>query len=79
MAMKAADSADPKQYLPKLAATNYQGATGHITFDAQGNRQRSAVTIYQVKQGKWEVIGVVGGENTAQADAPTAGKAAGAQ
>ena len=79
MAMKAAESADPKQYLPKLAATNYQGATGHITFDAQGNRQRSAVTIYQVKQGKWEVIGVVGGENTAQADAPTAGKAAGAQ
>jgi branched-chain amino acid transport system substrate-binding protein len=79
VAMKAADSADPKQYLPKLAATNYQGATGHITFDAQGNRQRSAVTIYQVKQGKWEVIGVVGGENTAQADAPAAGKAASAQ
>ena len=50
--MKAADSADPKNTCPKLAATNYQGATGHITFDAQGNRQRSAVTIYQVKQGK---------------------------
>lgn len=76
-AMQKADSADPAKYLPALAATQHQGATGLIRFDAQGNRQHSAVTIYQVKQGRWEVIGVVGGENSAQANAPAAGKDSG--
>lgn len=58
-AMKRADSADPKVYLQKLKETDFDGATGKVKFDDKGNRAAAAVTIYQVKDGKWDVVKVV--------------------
>ncbi|MGE8357225.1 MAG: branched-chain amino acid ABC transporter substrate-binding protein, partial [Microvirgula sp.] len=70
-AMKEADSVDPAKYLPALAQTQYSGATGDIAFDNKGDRKNAAVTVYQVKGGKWEVVDVVGGS---AANAPQKGQ-----
>ena len=51
-AMKAADSTDPAKYLPKLAATNFKGLTGEISFTDKGELQKPAVTLYTYKDGK---------------------------
>lgn len=60
-AMKHANSTDPKIYLPEVGKTHYQGVTGMIAFDDKGDLKDSAVTVYQVKNGKWVVETVVGG------------------
>ncbi len=60
-AMKRADSTSPAKYLPEVGKTDFDGATGKIKFDEKGNRVNPAVTIYQAKGGKWEVVDVVGG------------------
>lgn len=65
-AMKRADSTEPAKYLEKIGQTNFDGATGKIEFDDKGNRKNAAVTIYQVKDGKWEVVNVVGGTAAAK-------------
>lgn len=52
-AMKRAGSIDPAKYLPFLAKTTWQGVTGPISFDSKGDIERSAVTLYQVKNGNW--------------------------
>ncbi len=51
-AMVKADSADPKVYLPKLAATNYQGVTTKVQFEADGELKNPAMTLYVYKDGK---------------------------
>ena len=51
-AMVKAGSADPKVYLPKLAATNYQGVTTRVAFDADGELKNPAMTLYMYKDGK---------------------------
>ena len=51
-AMKQADSTDPKVYLPKLAALQYQGLTGEISFTPRGELQKPAVTLYRFQDGK---------------------------
>lgn len=58
-AMKKADSADGAKYLPELAKLNYQGVTGPISFDEKGDVRASAITMYQVKGDKWDVLEVV--------------------
>jgi branched-chain amino acid transport system substrate-binding protein len=60
-AMKRANSTDPKVYLPELGKTDYQGVTGHIAFDDKGDVKNGSVTVYQVKNGDWKVVSVVGG------------------
>ena len=60
-AMQEAGSAEPAKYLPKLAAIKYQGVTGPISFDAKGDINNGAITVYSVKNGKWEIVEVVGG------------------
>jgi len=56
-AMQAAGSAKADKYLPKLAALQRSGATSnHITYDKNGDLNEVAVTIYTVKNGKWEEI-----------------------
>ena len=52
-AMKRANSAEPANYLPELAKTNFTGVTGPIAFDAKGDIQGGAVTVYQAQGGKW--------------------------
>lgn len=58
-AMKAANSAEPQNYMPELAKVNFTGVTGQISFDAKGDLQGGPVTIYQLKGGKWEMLETV--------------------
>jgi branched-chain amino acid transport system substrate-binding protein len=55
-AMKMADSADPAKYLPDLQRVQRDGVTGHISFDEHGDIRGGAITLYRVKDGKWEVL-----------------------
>ncbi|MBY0345899.1 MAG: branched-chain amino acid ABC transporter substrate-binding protein [Neisseriaceae bacterium] len=55
-AMKAANSADPKKYLPELAKIQYKGVIGDIAFESNGDIKNGAITLYQVKSGKWELV-----------------------
>lgn len=55
-AMKRANSTDPKVYLPKLAETDYQGVSGHIQFEPNGELKNPAVTLYVYKDGQREVL-----------------------
>jgi branched-chain amino acid transport system substrate-binding protein len=58
-AMKRANSSDPAKYLAELPKTDYQGVTGHIRFDTKGDITGGAVTLYQVKDGKWVTLETV--------------------
>ncbi|HWR78421.1 MAG TPA: branched-chain amino acid ABC transporter substrate-binding protein [Thiobacillus sp.] len=58
-AMKRANSSDPAKYLAELPKTDYQGVTGQIRFDAKGDIAGGAVTLYQVKDGKWQTLETV--------------------
>ena len=51
-AMQAAKSSDPAIYLPALAATKYQGVTGAIAFDPNGDLSNAALTLYTYRNGK---------------------------
>jgi branched-chain amino acid transport system substrate-binding protein len=55
-AMKAANSTDPAKYLPALAKINHPGVTADIQFDANGDLTKGLLTIFRVKNGKWEVV-----------------------
>ena len=61
-AMNQAQSGEPEKYLPKLAAIDYQGVTGRIQFQANGDIQNGVVTLYEgkmdaeSKEVKWEVL-----------------------
>lgn len=60
-AIEQAGSADPADYLPKLRTIHYQGVTGTIAFDSQGNLQQPSFTLYRVVDGKWQPQTVLGG------------------
>lgn len=60
-AIEQAGSADPADYLPKLRAIHYQGVTGTIAFDSQGNLQQPSFTLYRVVDGKWQPQTILGG------------------
>jgi branched-chain amino acid transport system substrate-binding protein len=51
-AMKRANSADPKVYIPKLAETDYQGVTAKIQFEPTGELKNAATTLYTYKGAK---------------------------
>ena len=51
-AMKRANSADPKVYLPELAKSNYKGVTANIAFEPNGEMKNPAITLYVYKDGK---------------------------
>jgi branched-chain amino acid transport system substrate-binding protein len=55
-AMKAANSADPKKYLPELAKIQYKGVIGDVAFEPTGDIKNGTITLYQVKSGKWELV-----------------------
>jgi len=60
-AIEQANSTDPAKYLPKLHAIKYQGVTGEIAFDNQGNLLNPSFTVYKVTNGKWLPQTVLGG------------------
>ena len=56
-AMEQAGSAKADKYLPKLAGLKRSGATSsNIAYDKNGDLNEVAVTIYTVKNGKWEEV-----------------------
>ena len=60
-AMKKADSAEPAKYLAELPRIQRAGVTGPIGFDERGDIRGGAITLYQVKNGKWEGLETVMG------------------
>jgi branched-chain amino acid transport system substrate-binding protein len=58
-AMQKANSAEPAKYLPELARISYDGITGPIAFDANGDIKDRTLTLFTFKGGKKEKIGVV--------------------
>lgn len=54
-AMNEAQSADAAQYVPKLAASQFEGITGKIAFTESGDLKDGVVTIYTIKDGQWIV------------------------
>ncbi|AOI72698.1 branched-chain amino acid ABC transporter substrate-binding protein [Burkholderia ubonensis] len=61
-AMRQANSATPAEYLPALRATRYEGITGKIAFDANGDLEHPTSTLYQVKGGRWVPVTTIGAE-----------------
>jgi branched-chain amino acid transport system substrate-binding protein len=59
-AMQKAGSAEPAKYLPELAKVVHDGVTAKITFDEKGDLKGGAITLYQVKQGKWQALQTLG-------------------
>lgn len=58
-AMKKAGSADPAKYLPFLAKEDYNGVTGHISFDEFGDIKNGSLTLYTYKGGARDKLAVV--------------------
>ncbi len=60
-AMMKAGSSDPVKYLPVLASYQMDGVIGPIAFDERGDLKDGPVTLYKVKDGRWEPVETVGG------------------
>lgn len=75
-AMKRANSVEPAKFLPEIGKTDYQGVTAKIQFDDKGDLKGGAISLYQVKDGKWEYRETIGGGAPAEAAAPAAPAAA---
>lgn len=59
-AMVRADSADPKKYLPFLAATrSYAGITGSISFDENGDLLEPTISLYTFRRGHRVLVATV--------------------
>jgi branched-chain amino acid transport system substrate-binding protein len=58
-AMRAAGSSDPTKFLPALARIKYQGITGTIAFDANGDLRDAALTLYTYRRGQLTKLRVV--------------------
>ena len=58
-AMKKAGSPEPAKYLPFLAKEDYNGITGHISFDPKGDIKNGTLTLYTYKGGSKDTLAVV--------------------
>ncbi len=58
-AMQAAGSSDPARYLPALKKVSYQGVTGAIAFDVNGDLRDAALTLYTYRGGKKVKVAVM--------------------
>jgi branched-chain amino acid transport system substrate-binding protein len=58
-AMQNAKSADPAKYLPALKNIKYDGVTGTIQFDANGDIKDGALTLFTYKDGKRTKLDVI--------------------
>ncbi len=67
--MKRANSVEAAKYLPEIGKTDFQGVTAKIQFDEKGDLKGGAISLYQVKDGKWEYRETVGGAPAAPAAA----------
>ena len=69
-AMKRADSVESAKFLPEIGKTDYQGVTAKIQFDDKGDLKGGSISLYQVKDGKWEYRETIGGAPVAMATEP---------
>ncbi len=60
-AMQAAKSTAPATFLPALSKVRYQGVTGTIAFDANGDLRDAAMTMFTYRQGRKVKLQVVRG------------------
>jgi branched-chain amino acid transport system substrate-binding protein len=51
--MKRSNSTIPKDFMGELRSTSFDGITGHIEFDARGNRVEPESTVFMIKDGAW--------------------------
>jgi branched-chain amino acid transport system substrate-binding protein len=58
-AMQTAKSAEPAKYLPVLKKITYNGVTGPIAFDANGDIKDGSLTLFTFKGGKKTKIDVI--------------------
>ncbi len=63
-AMQKADSTDPAKYLPEVGSQALDGASGHVEFDAKGDRKDAEMTIFTLKDGKLQPVAIVKGGKT---------------
>ena len=61
-AMQRANSVEPAKYLPEMGKTAHDGVTAKIRFDANGDLQGGAITVYRVTKGEWQVLKTIGGQ-----------------
>ena len=59
-AIISADSVHPEAYLPRLRQTHYEGVTGTIAFDSQGELENPRVTLYGYASGERKELVVPG-------------------
>jgi len=52
-AMKKANSTLPEDYIDALRNLSFDGVTGHIEFDSNGNLKNPQSTIFVIKNGSW--------------------------
>jgi len=62
-AIKVANSTTPADITKALGATNYQGMTGEIKFDAGGERVLVPMVMYVVRDGKYTLYARLTGPN----------------
>jgi len=55
-AIRQANSLEPGKVVNALHNLRYNGLTGNIAFDHEGNLSNAAYTIYEVQQQKWVAI-----------------------
>lgn len=65
-AMQKAGSAEPAKYLPEIGKVELDGVTAKLAFDEKGDIKGGAVTLYQARQGKWQVVQTMGGAPAAK-------------
>ena len=58
-AMQNAKSVEPMKYLPELKKIRYTGVTGDIRFDAKGDIENGALTLFTYKDGKKSKLDVI--------------------
>lgn len=58
-AMQQANASAPDKYLPALAKIQHDGTTGHITFDAKGDRKDAEITIFTARNKQLTPITIV--------------------
>ncbi len=51
--MKRSNSILPQDFMEELRDTSYEGITGHIEFDSNGNRVDPLSTVFTIKDGAW--------------------------
>jgi len=51
--MKRSNSILPQDFMEELRATSYEGITGHIEFDSNGDRVAPLSTVFTIKDGAW--------------------------